>query len=258
MKAYGPLLIFAAMFGFGGSIISLLISKWMAKWTTGAQVIDSPRNQTEAWLVETVRRHAQRAGIGMPEVAIYEAPEMNAFATGATKNSSLVAVSSGLLQQMERDEIDAVLGHEIAHVANGDMVTLTLIQGVLNTFVIFFSRIIGGLVDSFLRKDQEGRGIGYWVATIFAELVLGVLAMIIVMWFSRWREFRADHGGAELAGRRSMINALKRLSRGQESHLPQSLAAFGISGKRSGFARMFMSHPPIEERIARLEQTQLA
>jgi heat shock protein HtpX len=260
MRAYFPLLIFAAIFGFGGSIVSLFISKWMAKWSTGAKVIDSPRNQTEAWLVETVRRHAQRAGIGMPEVAIYEAPEMNAFATGATKNSSLVAVSTGLLQQMEKDEVDAVLGHEIAHVANGDMVTLTLIQGVLNTFVLFFSRVIGGLVDSFLRKDGErgGRGIGYWVATIFAELVLGVLAMIIVMWFSRWREFRADHGGAELSGRRSMINALKRLSRGQEAHLPESLAAFGISGKRSGFARMFMSHPPIEERIARLEQAQIA
>ena len=171
-------------------------------------------------------------------LAVYDAPEMNAFATGATKNSSLVAVSTGLLQQMQRDEVEAVLGHEIAHVANGDMVTLTLIQGVLNTFVIFFSRIIGGLVDSFLRKDEEGRGIGYWVATIFAEIVLGILAMIIVMWFSRWREFRADQGGAELAGR----------------HLPQSLAAFGINGKRSGFARMFMSHPPIEERIQRLEQ----
>jgi heat shock protein HtpX len=260
MRAYGPLLIFAALFGFGGSIISLLISKWMAKWSTGAQVITTPSNQTEAWLVETVRRHAQRAGIEMPEVAIYDAPEMNAFATGATKNSSLVAVSTGLLRQMERDEVEAVLGHEIAHVANGDMVTLTLIQGVLNTFVLFFSRIIGGLVDSFLRKGEErgGHGIGYWVATIFAELVLGVLAMIIVMWFSRWREFRADHGGAELAGRRSMINALRRLSRGNESHLPESLAAFGISGKRSGFARMFMSHPPIEERIARLEQTQVA
>lgn len=260
MRAYGPLLIFAALFGFGGSLISLFISKWMAKWSTGAKVIETPRNQTEAWLVETVRRHAQRAGIGMPEVAIYDAPEMNAFATGATKNSALVAVSTGLLKQMDRDEVEAVLGHEIAHVANGDMVTLTLIQGVLNTFVLFFSRVIGGLVDSFLRKDDErgGHGIGYWVATIFAELVLGVLAMIIVMWFSRWREFRADHGGAELAGRRSMINALRRLARGQESHLPESLAAFGISGKRSGFARMFMSHPPIEERIQRLEQAQIA
>ena len=252
------LLLMAAIFGFGGSFISLAISKWMAKMATGAQVIEVPSNTTERWLVDTVKRQAEKAGIGMPDVAIYDAPEINAFATGWNHNDALVAVSSGLLQNMTREEAEAVLGHEISHVANGDMVTLTLIQGVLNTFVIFFSRIIGGLVDSFLRKDEEGRGIGYWVATIIAELVLGVLAMIIVMWFSRWREFRADHGGAELSGRRSMINALKRLSRGQESHLPQSLAAFGISGKRSGFARMFMSHPPIEERIARLEQAQIA
>ncbi|HKY35774.1 MAG TPA: protease HtpX [Polyangiaceae bacterium] len=257
--SYGPLLVISAVVGFSGSIISLLISKWMAKWTTGAQVIESPRNEVERWLVDTVARHANRAGIKMPEVAVYDAPEMNAFATGPTRNNSLVAVSTGLMQQMKRDEVDAVLGHEIAHVANGDMVTLTLIQGVLNTFVFFFSRIIGNLVDSMLRSrddDNRGPGIGYWVATFVAEIVLGILAMIIVQWFSRRREFRADEGGASLAGRGSMISALKRLSGSEPSHLPDSMAAFGITPKRqSGLMALFSSHPPIEERIARLQQS---
>jgi len=260
--SYGPLLIMSAVVGFSGSFISLFISKWMAKWTTGAKVIDTPRNETERWLVDTVARHAQRAGIKMPEVAIYDAPEMNAFATGPSKNNSLVAVSTGLMTQMRRDEVDAVLGHEVAHVANGDMVTLTLIQGVLNTFVFFFARIIGNLVDSALRsRDEEensGPGIAYWVATIFAEIVLGILAMLVVQWFSRRREFRADEGGASLAGRDSMIRALRRLGQGEGSNLPDSMAAFGISPKRSGMLALFSSHPPIEERIARLEGVQRA
>jgi heat shock protein HtpX len=254
--SYGPLLLMSAVVGFSGSIISLLISKRMAKWTTGAQVIEHPQNEVERWLVDTVARHANRAGIKMPEVAIYDSPDMNAFATGPSRNNSLVAVSTGLMRQMRRDEVDAVLGHEIAHVANGDMVTLTLIQGVLNTFVFFFARIIGNLVDSFLRRDEEDRGpgMGYWVATFAAEMVLGILAMLIVQWFSRRREFRADEGGASLAGRSSMINALRRLSGSQESNLPESVAAFGITPRRSGgLLALFSSHPPIEERIARLQ-----
>jgi heat shock protein HtpX len=256
--SYGPLLVISAVVGFSGSIISLLISKWMAKRATGAQVITSPRNEVERWLLDTVARHANRAGIKMPEVAVYDAPEMNAFATGPSRNNSLVAVSTGLMQQMKRDEVDAVLGHEIAHVANGDMVTLALIQGVLNTFVFFFSRIIGNLVDSMLRKDEDshGPGIGYWIATFAAEIVLGILAMIIVQWFSRRREFRADEGGASLAGRHSMINALKRLSGSEPSNLPESMAAFGITPRSSGgLMALFSSHPPIEERIARLQQS---
>jgi heat shock protein HtpX len=255
--SYGPLLLVSAVVGFSGSLLSLFISKWMAKWSTGAKVIEVPRNETERWLVDSVARHASRAGIEMPEVAIYDAPEMNAFATGPSRNNSLVAVSTGLMQQMRRDEVDAVLGHEIAHVANGDMVTLTLIQGVLNTFVFFFSRIIGNLVDSMLRSrddDREtGPGIGYWVATFAAEIVLGIFAMLIVQWFSRRREFRADEGGAGLAGRHQMINALRRLGQSEGSNLPDSMAAFGISPKRSGVLALFSSHPPIEERIARLQ-----
>jgi heat shock protein HtpX len=258
--SYAPLLVVSAVVGFSGSIISLLISKWMAKWSTGAKVITAPRDEVEHWLVGTVARHANRAGIKMPEVAVYDAPEMNAFATGPSRNNSLVAVSSGLLRQMRRDEIDAVLGHEIAHVANGDMVTLTLIQGVLNTFVFFFSRIIGNLVDSMLRSRDDDRdtgpGIGYWVATFAAEIVLGILAMMIVQWFSRRREFRADQGGASLAGRANMLNALRRLGQGEGSNLPDSMAAFGISPKRSGVLSLFSSHPPIEERIARLQGAQ--
>ena len=259
-SSYGPLMVMAAMFGFGGAFISLLISKWMAKWTTGAQVIESPRNSTEAWLLETVRRQAQQAGIGMPEVAVYDAPEMNAFATGPSRNNALVAVSTGLLHQMDRNEVEAVLGHEVSHIANGDMVTLTLIQGVLNTFVIFFSRIIGGLVDSALRGRDErgGRGIGYWVATIAAEILLGILASLIVAWFSRRREYRADRGGATLSGTNNMISALRRLGANEESQLPQSMAAFGINGARGGgLAAFFRSHPPIAERIAALKNQSL-
>lgn len=250
----GSLLIFAAVFGMGGSFISLAISKWTAKRFTGAQVIERPRNRTEAWLLDTVRSQAQRAGIGMPEVAIYDAPDVNAFATGMSRNNALVAVSTGLLRNMTQDEAEAVLGHEVSHVANGDMVTLALIQGVVNTFVIFLSRVIGQFVDRAILKNEQGHGIGFWVTTIVAELVLGVLASIIVMWFSRRREFRADIGGAELAGRGKMIAALERLQRSvAQPHLPDQLAAFGISGGvREGMQRLFMSHPPLEERIAAL------
>jgi len=254
--SYGPLMVMSALFGFGGAFISLLASKWIAKWTTGAQVIDAPRNDTERWLLDTVGRHANRVGIKMPEVAVYDSPDMNAFATGATRNSALVAVSSGLLQQMQRAEVDAVLGHEIAHVANGDMVTLTLLQGVLNTFVIFFSEIIGRLIDSTLRgrDDRGGPGWGYWVTTLVARAVLGIFAAIIVAWFSRRREFRADEGGASLAGKHAMISALRRLDRSEESHLPEAVAAFGITPRPSRFGLLFSSHPPIAERIAALQK----
>ena len=253
---YTALLIFAAVFGFGGSLISLAISKWTAKRLTGARVIEQPRNEAERWLVETVRRQAQRAGIDMPEVAIYEAPDMNAFATGARRNAALVAVSTGLLQSMNRDEVEAVLGHEITHVANGDMVTLALIQGVVNTFVIFLSRVIGYVVDRAIFKTERGHGPGFWITVIVAQVVLGILASIIVMWFSRRREFRADAGGAELAGRGKMIAALDRLRLGVgQPHLPDQMAAFGISGGiGSGLKRLFMSHPPLEERIAALQR----
>ena len=248
------LLIFSAVFGFGGSFISLALSKWMAKQSTGAQIIDQPRNEVEAWLVETVHRQAQKAGIGMPEVAIYDAPEPNAFATGMSRNNALVAVSTGLLQNMSRDEVEAVLGHEVSHVANGDMVTLALIQGVVNTFVIFFSRVIGYLVDRVVFKTERGHGPAFYITAIVAELMLGILATMIVMWFSRQREFRADAGGAALAGREKMIHALERLAAfAGQSHLPDQLAAFGINGRIGhGIARLFMSHPPIEERIAAL------
>jgi heat shock protein HtpX len=251
------LLIMAAVMGFGGSFISLAMSKWMAKRFTGAQVIETPRNSTEQWLVDTVRRQAKQAGIGMPEVALYEAPEINAFATGMNRNNALVAVSTGLLQSMDRDEAEAVLGHEVSHVANGDMVTLTLIQGVVNTFVIVFARVIGYVVDRvILKNDREGYGIGYWVTTIVAEMVLAILASTIVMWFSRQREFRADHGGATLAGRNKMIAALERLRKAHEpSTLPNQMAAFGISGGiGQGLKKLFLSHPPLEERIAALQQ----
>ncbi len=248
------LLLFAAIFGMGGSFISLAISKWMAKRMTGAQVIEQPANRTEVWLIDTVRFQAERAGIGMPEVAIYDAPDVNAFATGMSRNNALVAVSTGLLRNMSQDEAEAVLGHEVSHVANGDMVTLALIQGVVNTFVIFLSRVIGQFVDRAILKNEEGHGIGFWVTTIIAELVLGILASIIVMWFSRQREFRADAGGAALAGRGKMIAALERLKLGVEQpHLPDQMAAFGISGGiGEGLQRLFMSHPPLEERIAAL------
>jgi heat shock protein HtpX len=255
--SFGGLLAFSAVIGFGGSIISLLLSKTMAKMSTGAQVIAQPSNEAEAWLVETVRRLAQKAGIGMPEVAIYDAPEINAFATGWNKNSALIAVSTGLLQNMTQDEAEAVLGHEVSHVANGDMVTLTLIQGVVNTFVIFLSRVVGFLVDRMLLKNERGHGPGFWITTIVAELVLGILASIIVMWFSRYREFRADAGGASLAGRNKMIAALERLKLNHEqpAQLPDAVKSFGISGGvGGGLKRLFMSHPPLDERITALRE----
>ena len=252
---YEALLVFSAVLGFGGSFISLAISKWMAKFSTGARVITSPSGSTEAWLVSTVQRLANQAGIGMPEVAIYDAPDMNAFATGARRNSALVAVSTGLLRGMSKDEVEAVLAHEVSHIANGDMVTLTLVQGVLNTFVIFLSRIIGHIVDRVILKNEHGYGIGYLVAVIASQLLLGILASLIVMWVSRQREFRADAGSARLNGRQPMINALARLERGQPAQLPESLEAFGISGgRRTGFARLLMSHPPIPERIEALQR----
>ena len=247
------LLIMAAVLGMGGSFISLAMSKWMAKRSMGAQVIQQPQTATEKWLVETVRRQAEKAGIGMPEVAIFDAPEMNAFATGMNRNNALVAVSSGLLNGMKRDEVEAVLGHEISHVANGDMITLTLIQGVVNTFVIVLSRVVGHLVDKVVFKTERGYGPAFYVTSIVAQLVLGVLASMIVMWFSRQREFRADAGGAYLAGTGSMIGALAALQAGHSAPLPDKMAAFGISGGiGSGLKRLFMSHPPIEERIAAL------
>ena len=248
------LLIFAAVMGMGGSFISLAISKWSAKRAVGAQVIETPSTPDEIWLVNTVRAQAQAPGIGMPEVAIYDSPEVNAFATGMNKNNALVAVSSGLLRAMSRAEAEAVLGHEVSHVANGDMVTLALIQGVVNTFVMFLSRVIGHVVDRVVFKTERGHGPAFWISTIVAELVLGVLASIIVMWFSRRREFRADHGGATLAGRQKMIAALQALQRQHPAPLPDKMAAFGIAGGMgSGLKRLFMTHPPLEERIAALQ-----
>lgn len=248
------LLVLAAVIGFGGSLISLAMSKWSAKMMVGAQVIEVPSNMTERWLVDTVQRQAQRAGIGMPDVAIYDAPDVNAFATGWNRNDALVAVSTGLLNNMSQDEAEAVLGHEISHVANGDMVTLALIQGVVNTFVVFFSRVIGYVVDRVVFKVERGHGPAFWVTTIVAELVLGILATLIVLWFSRRREFRADAGGAQLAGRQKMIAALERLKLNHDqSQLPDQVKAFGISGHTGlGLQRLFMSHPPLEERIAAL------
>ncbi len=250
----GQLLAFAALFGFGGAIISLLISKWSAKRMMGVRIIERPSNPTEEWLFNTVRAQAKEAHIGMPEVGIFESPDPNAFATGANKNKALVAVSTGLLQRMDRKQVEAVLGHEIAHVANGDMVTLTLIQGVVNTFVIFLARIIGNFVDKAILKNDSGRGIGYFATVIVAEIALGILASMIVMWFSRRREFRADDGGAYLAGSKNMIGALEALKRAQDPQgLPQQMAAFGISGGvPRGLQRLFMSHPPLDERIAAL------
>lgn len=251
------LLVFAAIFGMGGSLISLLMSKWIAKSSVGAQVIEQPRTQAERWLVETVQRQARAAGIGMPEVALYDSPEPNAFATGANRNAALVAVSTGLLEQMSADEVEAVLGHEVSHVANGDMVTLSLIQGVLNTFVIVLSRVVGYLVDQFLsRGENRGPGIGYWITSMILEIVFGLLASLIVMWFSRHREFHADAGGARLAGRGKMIAALERLQQLHEpSQLPSQMAAFGINGGLGdGLRKLLMTHPPLEERIAALRR----
>lgn len=252
---YANLLIFAAVFGMGGSFISLALSKWMAKRTTGAQVIEQPRNDAEQWLVNTVAHHAQAAGIRMPQIAVFPSDSPNAFATGARRDAALVAVSSGLLQRMNRDEIEAVLGHEVSHVANGDMVTLTLIQGVVNTFVIFFARVIGHFVDRVVFRTERGYGPAYLITSILAQLVLGILASMLVFWFSRQREFRADSGGARLAGREKMIAALERFKAQSEPEpLPQQMAAFGINGKRSAVLRLFMTHPPLDERIAALKQ----
>ena len=251
---FSALMVMSAVIGFSGSIISLLMSKWMAKRSVGAQVIENPQDPTERWLVETVRRQAQAAGIGMPEVAIYDAPDVNAFATGWNRNAALVAVSTGLLHSMSRDEAEAVLAHEVSHVANGDMVTLALIQGVVNTFVVFFAKLFGILVDRVLLKNdsREGPGIGAFVAEIAAQIVLGILASMIVMWFSRQREFRADAGGANLAGRQKMIAALERLKVNHEqAAMPQNMAAMAISSQ-GGFSRLFMTHPPLEERIEAL------
>jgi heat shock protein HtpX len=249
----GGLLIFAALFGFGGSLISLAISKWMAKKAMGVEVITHPRNATQSWLINAVAAHARNAGIGMPEVGIFESPEPNAFATGASRNNALVAVSTGLLQRMNERQVDAVLGHEISHVANGDMVTLALIQGVVNTFVIFLSRIIGNIVDRALFRSEDGRGPAYFISVIASEIVLGILASLIVLWFSRQREFRADRGGAKLSGRSNMIAALEALKATHEP-LPQQFAAFGIADGKiaSGLAKLRLSHPPLEERIAAL------
>lgn len=254
---YESLLIFAAVFGMGGAFVSLALSKWMAKRLTGAEVLTSPGSETEAWLVHTVSEIAGASGIGMPEVAIYRAEDMNAFATGMRRNNSLVAVSSGLLQRMDREEVRAVLAHEVSHIANGDMVTLALIQGVVNTFVIFFSRVIGYAVDRAVFKTERGRGIGYWVTTIVAEIVLAILASIIVFWFSRKREYRADSGAAGIVGKRPMIDALRSLKASlQKAHLPDEMAAFGISGtKKRGLAALFATHPDLDDRIRALAES---
>jgi heat shock protein HtpX len=249
------LLILSAVVGFSGSLISLAISKWSAKRMTGAHVIDQPRNSTESWLLNTVRRQAEAAGIRCPEVAIYDSPDANAFATGASRNNALVAVSTGLLRNLNQREVEAVLGHELSHVANGDMVTLALIQGVVNTFVVFLSRVVGFVVDRVLFRTERGYGPGFYITSLVAQVLLGILASMIVMWFSRQREFRADAGGATLAGTPNMIGALRSLQRASEPRaLPESMRAFGISGGRAvGLRRFFMSHPPIDERIAALE-----
>ncbi len=253
---FNALLVLSTVIGFSGSIVSLFMSKWSAKRMVGAQVIEQPSDPTERWLVETVKRQAQTAGIGMPEVAIYDAPDVNAFATGWNRNAALVAVSTGLLNNMSREEAEAVLAHEVSHVANGDMITLALIQGVVNTFVIFLSKLFGYFIDRVLLKNdgRDGPGIGMFAAEIVAQLVLGILASTIVMWFSRQREFRADAGGASLAGRENMIAALQRLKGNHEqATLPEQMAAFGISGGRK-FAKLFMTHPPLDERIEALRK----
>jgi len=248
------LLVMSAVIGFAGSLISLVLSKWTAKRTMGVRVIEQPRDSAERWLIDRVRRQAERAGVGMPEVGVFDAPEPNAFATGASRHHALVAVSTGLLRSMTRDEVEAVLGHELTHVPNGDMVTLALVQGVVNTFVVFLSRVIGHVVDRVVFRTERGHGPGYYIVAIAAEVLLAFLATMIVMWFSRRREFRADAGGAELAGRAKMIAALRRLQAAHEPQLPDRLAAFGVSGHvGSGLRRLFMSHPPLAERIEALE-----
>ena len=251
---YASLLILSAVIGFAGSFISLAMSKWMAKKTMGVQIIEQPRNSREAWLLQTVQRQARQAGIDMPEVGIFPSQAPNAFATGARKNAALVAVSEGLLRNMTQDEVEAVLGHEVSHVANGDMVTLTLIQGVVNTFVVFLSRVAGHFIDRVVFKNERGHGPGYFVSVIVCQIVFGILASAIVCWFSRQREFRADAGGAQLAGRQKMVAALERLKHGQPSELPDQMAAFGIrSGVGGGLKRLFMTPPPLDERIAALQ-----
>ena len=254
---YWNLLVFAAVFGFGGSFISLTISKWMAKRLTGAQVITQPRSATEIWLVDTVKKQATMAGIGLPEVAVFNSDAPNAFATGMNKNKSLVAVSTGLLRTMNKEEITAVLGHEVSHVANGDMITLTLIQGIVNTFVIFISRVVGHFVDRVILKNERGHGLGFVITTIVAQIVFGILASVIVLWFSRKREFRADAGGGKLAGTGSMIAALEKLKKGVQEPLPEQMSAFGIAGKPSkhGLKLLFMSHPPLDDRIEALKRS---
>lgn len=257
-RSTSGLLVMAGIFGMGGSFLSLAMSKWIAKKSTGAHVIIQPANPTEQWLYDTVGRMAKEAEIGMPEVAIYDSPDMNAFATGMNKNAALVAVSTGLLRGMSKDELEAVLGHEITHVACGDMVTLSLIQGVVNTFVIFLSRMAANVINNFLSSDEEGGGLGffgYMAVTIFLELVLGFFASMIVMWFSRRREFVADRGSAYLVGKEKMVSALRRLQASHEpSHLPEQVAAFGIRPTQGGLAVLFRSHPPLEERIAALQK----
>lgn len=249
------LLIFAAVFGMGGAFISLAISKWSAKMATGAQIIAQPSNAVENWLINTISRQAKAAGIGMPEVAIYDSPAMNAFATGMNRNNALVAVSTGLLHQMDEGEVEAVLAHEISHVANGDMITLALIQGVVNTFVIFFARIVGNFVDRVIFKNEDGPGLGYYITSIIAEIIFSVLASVIVMWFSRQREYRADAGSAKLVGANKMIAALQRLQTGQQNSLPTQFRAFGITGEKSSdWKQLFTTHPPLEERIEALRQ----
>ncbi len=248
------LLVMSAIIGMTGSVISLAMSKWSAKNAMGVHVIEQPHNQTEQWLVDTVARQARQAGIGMPEVGIFDTPDANAFATGMSRNSALVAVSTGLLQNMNTDEVEAVIGHEISHVANGDMVTMALMQGVVNTFVYFFATIIGHIVDRVVFKTERGYGPAYYITQMVAQIALGILASMLVMWFSRYREFRADAGGANLAGREKMIGALRALQRGHEAEdLPGQLAAFGING--GGMSKLFMSHPPLEERIAALQNS---
>ena len=252
---YNALLVMSAVIGFGGSFISLAMSKWTAKRAMGVEVIEKPRNQTEQWLMSVVERHARQAGIGMPEVGVFQSDQPNAFATGMSRNNALVAVSTGLLHHMNADEAEAVLGHEVTHVANGDMVTMGLLQGVINTFVIFLSRVIGFFVDRVILKNERGLGIGYFLTSIFAQIFLSIFATMIVMWFSRRREYRADAGGASLAGKQKMIAALRRLQNVNEPEdLPGEFSAFGISGGRTtGIKSLFMSHPPLEDRIARLE-----
>lgn len=247
------LLVYAGVIGFSGAFISLFLSKWMAKRSMGVHVIEQPANDTERWLVDTVRRQAGQAGIGMPEVGIFNHPSPNAFATGWNRNDALVAVSTGLMQHMTADEVEAVLGHEVSHVANGDMVTLTLIQGVVNTFVIFLSRVIGHIIDRVVLKNERGHGPGYWISSFLAEIVLGILASMIVAWFSRYREYRADAGGADLAGRQKMIDALQRLRQAPDTEpVPDEMAAFAINAGR--LQKMFASHPPLEERIRALQE----